>query len=534
LQERLTSLRDKVSQSEQALQKYREERGIVSLGGSAQAPAGQQVNQTTEKLVAARARRAELEGSYLQLRNNSSGDYSSSPLVMRDPAVMESMRQLNEVNRRLAELSETLGPRNNKILELESQKEQIQADLARQRAAVVRSVTREYEAARSTEQALERELRTARTGVQDVNREEFQLAALEREAQTNRQLFDMFMSRAKETNLASDVQASVARVVDEAVPSNIPFKPARSQIVLVSAVLALFLGAMASLLIDRLDNTVKGGEDAEVRLKLPLLSALPAVPEADRKQMACLLLENPHSHFAESIRTARTGVMLSNIDQEHKIVLITSTLPNEGKTTVAINLALAHAQTKRTLLIDADMRRSQVGRSLRMAPGSHGLSNLVAGTSQLAACVQKFKGSDLYVMPVGDMPPNPLELLLSQRFRNALAGLSKHFEMVIIDSPPVELVSEALVLAPLATSTVFVVKAMSTPAPLARKSIQRLQRAGGNMLGVIVNQLDFKHAQRYYGEYGASGYTYGGYGATAQVGANSRSAPVKEREGLTA
>ena len=126
-------------------------------------------------------------------------------------------------------------------------------------------------------------------------------------------------------------------------------------------------------------------------------------------------------------------------------------------------------------------------------------------------------------MPVGDLPPNPLELLLSQRFKEALKRLSEDFEMIIIDSPPVELVSEALVLAPMVTSVAFVVKAMSTPAPLARKSITRLQRAGGNVLGLIVNQLDFKHAQRYYGEYGAQGYGYGSYGS----GSAEASAPVQ-------
>lgn len=512
LQERLSSLRAKLTQSEQALQAYREKRGIVSLGGSAQALASQEVNATTEKLLGARARRAELESSAQQLQAITNGDYSSSPIVMRDPAVMESARQLNDANRRLAELSETLGSRNSKVLQAESERAQIESVLAKQRAAVAASVIREYEAARSTEVSLERALGAVRNSVQDVNREEFQLAVLERDAQSNRQLYDMFMSRAKETNLASDVQASVARVVDAAVPMTVQVRPARTQLVIVTALVALLAGALASLLLDRLDNTVKGGDDAESRLRQPLLAALPAVPDSDREHMACQLLDDPHSHFSEAIRTARTGVLLSNFDRPNRIVLITSTLPGEGKTTVAINLALAHSQTKRTLLIDADMRRSQVARSLRMAPGAKGITNLVSGTAEIAECVYKLKGSELHVMPVGDVPPNPLELLLSRRFREALASLSEQFEIVIIDSPPVELVSEALVLTPLVTSTVFVVKAMSTPAPLVRKSIQRLQRAGGSILGIVVNQLDFKHAQRYYGEYGGSSCAYGGYG----------------------
>jgi capsular exopolysaccharide synthesis family protein len=324
------------------------------------------------------------------------------------------------------------------------------------------------------------------------------------------------MNRAKETNLTGDVQASIARVVDAAVPGG-QIKPNRSQIVAVAVLLALLLGALASILIDKLDNTVKGGEDAELRLKQPLLAAFPQVEALDQAHMARLYLDDPHSHFAEAVRTARTGVMLSSLDAPHKVLLITSSLPGEGKTTVSVNMALAHAQTKRTVLVDCDMRRSQVSRALNIGPGKLGLSNLVAGTATFEQCLHEVEGSTLLVLPVGDLPPNPLELMLSQRFKDTLATLKEHFEMVIIDSPPVELVSEALVLAPLATSTAFVVKAMSTPAPLVRKNLARLQRAGANILGVVVNQLDFKHARLYYGEYGAASYSYGGYGDTAKL-----------------
>jgi capsular exopolysaccharide synthesis family protein len=424
---------------------------------------------------------------------------------MRDPAVMDTVRQLEDVNRRLAELSETLGPRNLRILELESQKAQVAAALSRQRTLVARSITREYEAALATEQSIQRELNAARTGVQMVNREEFQLASLEREAQTNRQLYDLFMSRAKETDLAGSVQASVARVVDPAVPDELAYRPARLEIVLATTLLALLAAAGASFVLDRLDKSVKGGEDAEFRLDQPVLAALPEVHGSDRRRMALLFLQDTHSHFAEAIRTLRTGVLMSSADHPHKMILVTSSLPGEGKTTVAINLALAHAQTKRTLLIDADMRRSQVDRSLRIAPGHRGLTNLVAGTANIDACVQQFTGTDLHVMSIGELPPNPLELLLSERFGEVLQELSDQFEVIIIDSPPVEMVSEALVLAPLVTSTVFVVKALSTPAALARKSLDRLQRAGGSILGLVVNQLDFGGAPRDYGEYGLYG-----------------------------
>ena len=349
--------------------------------------AGQQVGGTSEKLLQARNRRLELESTYLQARAVSNGDYSGVPAVMRDPAVAEALRQYNDSRRRLAEALETLGTQHPKAQQIQRDVAQVSATLTQARAAAVASLTREYEAARNTEAALERALGSARGEVQTVNREEFQLTVLEREVQSNRQLYDMFMSRAKETNLAGDVQASVGRVIDPAVPPSAPFEPNKRKIVLVAALLALLVGAMASVLMDRLDNTIKGGEDAELRLKQPLLAALPEVLGLDRTRMARLFLDDAHSHYAEAVRTARTGVLLSNLDVTNKILLVTSSLPGEGKTTVAINLALAHAQTKRTLLIDCDMRRSQVSRSLGLPAGAKGLTNLVAGNSPVAECV---------------------------------------------------------------------------------------------------------------------------------------------------
>lgn len=514
LQERLTSLREKLAQSEQALQAYREKRGIVSLGGSAQTMAGQQVGGTSERLLAARARRMELEASYQQVRSQNERDYADVPAIKRDPAVAELSRQLNDVQRRLAEALQTLGTQHPKARQLQTEQGEIVAMLGQQQQAAAAALTREYEAARSTEQSLERALGSARGAVQSVNREEFELAVLERDVATNRQLYDMFMSRAKETNLAGDVQASVARVVDSAVAPDVPIKPRKTQIVGVTLLLALLLGALAAVLVDRLDDSISGDSDAEIRLRQAVLVSLPGVSGVDRRHMARLYLDDTNSHFAEAVRTARTGVMLSNLDVPHKVLLVTSSLPGEGKTTVAVNLALAHAQTKRTLLIDCDMRRSQVSTGLGLPEDAKGLSNLVAGGTPLSECVFGVKDSRLLVLPVGDLPPNPLELLLSQRFKDVLGQLKAQFEMIVIDSPPVELVSEALVLAPLATSTAFVVKADSTSAHLARKSLARLQRAGASILGVVINQVDFKRGRGYYGSYGAPGYAYAyrGYG----------------------
>jgi succinoglycan biosynthesis transport protein ExoP len=376
----------------------------------------------------------------------------------------------------------------------------------------------EYTLARQTERSLETALASATGGVQDVNRKEFQLQVLEREVSSNKQLYDLFMSRAKEMDAGSDLQAAVARVVDTAVVSTIPVRPNKSQIILVAFVLGLMIGAMGAVLLDRMDNTIKGSESAEIKLQQPVLAVLPALTGEALENVATLFLREPNSHHAEAIRTARTGIQLSDVDQRHRLIMVTSSVPAEGKTSTSINLALALAQTKRTLLIDADMRRPQVGVRLGMAANAKGLSNLVTGSSTLKDCVHQVEGSSLLVMPSGDVPPNPLDLLVSQRFKDVLRHLQPQLDFIIIDTPPVELVSDAVAVAPMVTSTIYVVRATETPVPVIRKGLSRLQRSGANIMGVIVNGLNFDDAQRYYGE-----SVNGGYGNTYYHGYSQQS-----------
>jgi polysaccharide biosynthesis transport protein len=383
---------------------------------------GQALAETIKALGEAQSRRATLEGEYQQARQ-AGADYGSIPSVARSPLVAEAQRAVTTTQTKLAELQYNLGPAHFRVLQAQAELDDLRATLRRNQLAAVAVLNREYEAARNTEQTLASFLSSARGAAQNVNRQEFELAVLERDYQSNKQLYEVFMSRAKETNLMGDLQPTVARIVDRAQPAGAPFKPQKAQIMAISLVLTLLLGAIASIVMDRLDNTIKGSDDAENRLKLPVLAALPMVADHNRPKMARLFLDESHSHFAEGIRTARTGVMLSNLDVPHKTLLVTSTLPGEGKTTVSINLALAHAQTKRTLLIDGDMRRSQAGRALGLSAGAKGMTNLVAGTATVEECISQVEGSPLWVLGVGDIPPNPLDLLLSQRFKDVLAEL---------------------------------------------------------------------------------------------------------------
>ena len=491
VQDQLESLRGNLARSEQALQAYREAKGIVTLDGSAQAVAGKQVGSTSERLVEARSKRAELQSIHEQLARARSGDYSDIPFVMRAPEVADTLREINETKRKLAQLSETLGPRHVQIQELRSELAQLNDNLRQARAAAVASLRREYQAAVDTEQALEKALSSASQDARQLNREEFELTNLEREVKTNRELYDLFLSRSKEMALATDIQTPVARIVDVARVAREPSSPGRALIVAAASLLALMLGSLWYVLRGEFDRTIRSLDDIEDRLGIPALAQVPRLGRQAREGISRRLIDAPRSEDAVAVRTILTGVMLADIDAPSRTVLVTSALPNEGKTTLACNLALASAQAKRTLLIDGDTSQSQLTGRLMLTPGQPGLTDVLAGSLTLDQALCAAPESPLVVLPVGDQIPSGAgELFLGKPFHDLLGELAERFEVIIIDSPPVELVGDALALAPLSMTTLLVVRAGSTPLDALQRTIGRLRRSGSGTLFGVLNFAD--------------------------------------------
>lgn len=508
LNERLGGLRQKLDTSEKALQQYREANGIISLGKEAQGGAAAQISNTTEQLIAAKMKRAEAENAYRQVSNVKNGDYSSVPAVITNPQVSEAKKQEAEAERKVSELSQRYGTEHPRMVQAEAELRAARANSKRQIDAVVGSLRQSYQAALGTEQAIEGVLGQARGTVSTLNRKEVQLGVLEREAAANRQVYESFVERAKETSAAQDLQSAIARVMDKAAVPDKPIKPKKAQIILMACLLGLLTASAASILLDRLNNTINGSDDVERLLGYPLLTALPLLGKKQATDNGKIVLQDPKSIYAEAIYTARTGVALSSIDSKLRTILVTSSMPNEGKTSFATNLALSLASTRPTLIIDADLRKPGLARKLGLNPAAKGLSNLVSGNATLSECLQTVPDSKLVCISTGDIPPNSLEILMSKRFTDLLTQLNEQFEMIVIDGPPVTLVSDPLVLAPLCTNTIFVTRAQATPHPLAKRNINRLVQAGGKIMGITLSHLDFKKAERYHGQYG----NYGQYG----------------------
>jgi polysaccharide biosynthesis transport protein len=506
LAERLRGLRQKVEASEQALQQYRERERIVDAKGVALSGAGKRFEELSKAQIDARQRRVDAEIRYAQIRG-SRGNYDTVAAVMNNPAVSRMRDMETEAEKRLTELRNRYGKEHPRMVAAEAELKGARENTRKTIESVVASITKEYEIVRANETAAEKQLAQAKDEVQSMNRKEYQLNVLEREVASNRQLYEMFLGRFKETNATESLQSTVGRIIDPAVPTSTPFKPDKSRTMQIAAVAGLLLGVLLALLLERLDNTFRTSADVEKKLGLPMLTTLPIITGKFKPER--IFTENPQSVFSEAIRTARTGILLSAIDVPHSSLVVTSSIPGEGKSTFAINLALAFAQTRRVVLVDADMRRPSIGKTFGKGSTAPGLSNLVSGTSPAQDCVFRVDETDLFVVPAGVIPPNPLELLLSKRFDDAMQKLTGMFDMVIFDTPPVQLVSDALVVSRHASGLVYVVKADDVPYQVARNGIKRVRQSQANIVGVVLNHLDFEHADRYYGEY--TGYAKYGY-----------------------
>jgi succinoglycan biosynthesis transport protein ExoP len=516
LRERMGELRSKVDASEKSLQDYRDRERIIDSKGLAMSGAGKQLEELTRSLVEARQKRAEAESAYSMVQQIKGGRvqaaYDSVPAVLNNPLVQRMREIEGEADRRLSDAAKRYGPEHPKMIQARAELDAAKENTRRQIEVVVGGLSRAYEAARANETAVERALGQSKADIQGINRKEFQLGVLEREVQQNRNLYDMFVNRLKETSATGDIQTTIARVVDPATVPASPFAPNRNQIVAIAAVVTLVIAAMLALLLDRLSNTLNSTTDVERRLGVPALGILHKIKGFIKKGFISELafFNDTQSTFAEAVRTVRTSVLMSALDDPHKIVVITSSVPEEGKTTLSFNLACALGQVKKVLLVDGDLRRPKIGRLVGRDPKTPGLADLVAGQAQVSQCVFFDERSGIHILPAGTVPPNPLELLSSKRFKDVLTKLKEAFDIVIVDSAPLQLVSDAQVLSQFATSVIYVVKADSTPYQVAQNGLKKLRRVNAPLLGVVLNQLDIEKAEKYYGEY--SGYkSYKGY-----------------------
>jgi capsular exopolysaccharide synthesis family protein len=504
-------LKAKLVESERALQQYREREKIVEVKGVSLAGASRQLEDLSSSLVDARRKRADLEAAYEQVNAARQGKaaeaFETLPVVLRHPLVQRAKDVESEAERRFTDASKRYGPDHPRMVAAQAELKAAQENVKRQANTAAQGLAKDYELARANEASIERALGRSKGDIQSYNRKEFELQSLERDVAANRQIFETFMQRSKEAR-AGDMQSPIGRIVDEARPPKGAFGPNKRMIVQMWVFAALLLGVSLAVLIERLNNRVKASHEVESKLGVRAVGVLPVTKVDVGVPIERMFRESNQNAFSESIRTIRSSILLSGLQSPRKVVLLTSSVPDEGKTTLASNLAFAFSQVKKTLLIEADMRRPQLGRVLGDDGSRPGLSELVTGQVDAGRCIFEVAGSKLHVMLAGLVPPNPLELISSPEFAVLMEKLKSEYEVIVIDSPPVQLVSDAVMLAQMATSVLFVVRADMTPYPIARHALSRLHRVDAPVLGAVLNQIDLEKADNYYGEYSGYGNRY--------------------------
>lgn len=526
LSERLGGLKVRLDESERRLQEYRDENNLIDVKG-VDTLVAKELDEITKRLVEAKTRRLEAESVYQQLRSIGSYTYDNLgglPLILNDQFVARLRENETKAELKVSELSKRYGPQHPKMVAAQSDLDAAREAVLAQMKRIANGIEKDFNSAKVKENSLQKAMKDKISDVRDINKVEFTLNEYVREVNANKTLYETFFNRIRETTETGDLQTANARVTDPAVVPKIPVKPKKKVIVALAAIVSLMFGIGLAFLLDALDATIKNAEDVDRKLAAPLLGMVPLVASegskgaVDEGILVRAFADGANHGFMESVRTLRTSITLAGLESPAQVILLTSSIPGEGKTTTSANLAEAYGQMEKTLLIDADMRRPTMAKKLGLPTNSRGLSNAVAYPDSLDECIHHAEDLGIDIIPSGPVPPNPLELLSSKNFRELLDQLRGRYKRIIIDSAPMKMVSDALYLSTLVDGVVYVVKADSTKDKLVKSSLEKLSDSNARVLGVTLNQLNVRKESRYgYGQGYYAGY-YDAYGYTSTEG----------------
>lgn len=514
LAQQLADQRRQVEASERALQEYRERNDAVSLEDR-QNIVVQKLADLNAAVTRARTERIQKEAAYNQIRavQNNRAALDTLPAVVSNTFIQSQKAELAELQRQQAQMSERLGPKHPDMLKLAQAIQTAQARIDTEIAKIVESLRNDYQQALAQERELTAALDQQKREALDLNRKGIEYGVLVRDAAANRQVFESLMQRMKETGVSSELRTSNIRIVDEAEVPRSPVRPRRGLNLLLSLVVGSMLAVGLAFFFEYLDNRIKNPDEIKQHLGLPFLGLIPDLQANARGAkggdvpVAPLINNGVAPNFVESFRTLRTNLLFSSASEGSRSVVVTSTGPGEGKSLVASNLAVALAMAgERVLLLDADMRKPRA-HEIFGKPQVPGLSNVLVGTAKASESVHRTDLPTLWVMPSGEHPPNPPELLGSKRCKEFLASLGDHFDWIIIDTPPVMAVSDASVVAHRATGVLFVVGAEMTARGAAQRAVEQLEQAKAKFVGALLNRVDVERNAYYYSQYYSKEYS---------------------------
>jgi capsular exopolysaccharide synthesis family protein len=511
LEERLEQLRGRLQDSERALVRYASNQRIINI------PTGtttgtEQVPTTTERPLAAEdlsVLNRELNEAIgdrmeAQSRLRSNGN---SLEALNNQALTELRTKRASLASDYARLSAQFEPGYPPSQALAMQIEEIDRAIAREEGRVRSTLQASFDAASTRERMLRDRVNELETDLLNLRGRTIQYNIYQREADTNRQLYDALLQRYKEIGVAGGVGVNNISIVDPAQVPEFPSSPKLLLNLLASIAIGMMLGVGAALALEQVDQTISDPREVESAIGLPLLGSIPKTPDVDPAEE----LEDPKTALVEAYLSAQTRLAFTTDHGVPRTLAVTSTRPGEGKTTTAFALARQLARTSdRVVLVDGDMRSP----SLHIYFGvdnDRGLSNYLAGEGDVASLVHPGPNG-LFLLPAGPVPPNAAELLTGTRFATLMQELSEQFQHVVVDAPPVMGLADTPLIGSIVEGTIFVIESHATSAAMAGVAVNRMRESRARLLGALLTKFEPQKAQYGYGY----GYEYGyGYGRTS-------------------
>lgn len=512
LSDRLVELRDQLRQSEEAVAQFRAENNLVRAGSSVTLTE-QQLSDLNGKLLEARqdmsAKKTRVE--FLE-KALSSGSRQNLPNTFQSPAMASLQGRLTDISAREADLLARYNNRHPAVVNIQAERRDVERSMAAEAQRQIDTIRTEYEISKAREQATQRALDEA-TGQNNADDKiTVRLRELERTAAVNKTLFEEFLQKAKVTDNTASFEVRDARVLFAAKPPGGPSFPNPSRVVMMALIIGLGLGVAGAFGMEKLNAGFITPKQVEDRLHLPVLASISRMTEAERTiddqvvSLTSFLVKKPLSRFSESIRSLRTSIAMTDVDHPPKVIQVTSTRPSEGKTTVAVCLAVSAAQSgQKVLLIDGDLRHPSASKVFRREHDK-GLVDVLMGTSDLRDILDYDEETRVVVIPAGSKTQNPPDLLASDKMKAFIGALRKTFDYIIIDSPPMGPVVDPKVTSMLCDKTVYVVHWGTTAREMVETHVHAFPNAR-QVAGVVLNMVNENRAQKY-GRYGA-GYYYG-------------------------
>jgi len=493
--------------SEHQLQTYREQHNALSLDDT-QNIVVDSLKDINVRLGQARADRMKLEADYNQYKligDSNPKALLAIPTIATSPLVLQAQRDVDESRGNLADLSRRYRAEHPKYIQAQSQLAQLEDDCNKTILSVAAGMQTAYQSALDNEQKLSDALNQQEQASSDLNKIAIPYTTLQHNVDADRDLYQSVITRLKETDVTKQIEENPIRLIETPRVTTKPVSPKIPLVLFASIFLGVGAGVAISLLLHSMDTSFRSVEEVEQTLGLPVIAAVPKLKKtkAAGEWKGMPMVSEPYSVTAEAFRSLRTVLDLKD-ETDKQILLMTSAIPDEGKTFCSTNAAAALAQQGyRTLIIDTDMRNPSVAPALHIAPGTPGLTDYLTGVTTLTQSIQKTEVENLSVITAGSGARNPSELLSGDRLARLFADPAIAFyERIVLDTPPVNAVSDALNLVKYATSTCLVVRAGATPAKASQRAHAALVGARVLDAGIILNCVP---TMEYY-TYGASVY----------------------------